>query len=435
MNQEENIHTSLPLGEGIEGRGLAIDSLLTCNVEKMVGDDYIRESLLAGKSLHVKLGIDPTSPDIHIGRAVILWKLRAFQDLGCQVTLIIGDFTGTIGDTSDKNSERPMLTQDTVNENAKTYEQQALKILDKSKLTVRRNSEWLSKLSYSEVCGQADLFSVNDFIKRDVIAKRIGEGGRVSLREMIYPLMQGYDSVAIKCDVELGGTDQWFNLLAGRTMQKAYKQREQSIVTMKLMPGLDGRKMSSSYGNGIFLTDSPENMYGKSMTINDNLIIEAMYAFTNMTEAEIESQKAKLENGENPRNIKDILAFEITKLYHGAEGGELGRQAFKNIASGKPTEIEEFKIGDLIKKLSEFNPSLGTGMAPLSMGEGLGVRPEFLNIVDVLIALQFATSKGGARRLIEQEGVKVNDEVATLETIVRPGDIIQKGKLNYAKLI
>ncbi len=384
-----------------------VNSLLTRNVDQMVDEQYIRESLLAGKPLHIKLGIDPTSPNIHIGRAVILWKLRAFQDLGCQVTLIIGDFTGTIGDTSDKNSERPMLTQDMVNNNAKTYEEQALKILDKNKLTVRRNSEWLSKLSYSEVCGQADLFSVNDFIKRDVIARRLNESGRVSLREMIYPLMQGYDSVAIKCDVELGGTDQWFNLLAGRTMQKAYKQKEQSIVTMKLMPGLDGRKMSSSYGNGIFLTDTAENMYGKTMTINDDLTIEAMYAFTNMTETEIESQKYKLENGENPRDIKDILAFEITKLYHGADGAERGRQAFINISIGKPTEISEHKIEIFLDK----------------------------NIINVLIQLEFATSKGEARRVIEQKGVKVNDAIATLTTEVKVGDIVQKGKLNYAKII
>ena len=400
-----------------------IESLLTRNVDRMVDEDFIRESLMAGRPLHVKLGIDPTSPDIHIGRAVILWKLRAFQDLGCQVTLIIGDFTGTVGDTSDKNSERPMLDQETVNNNANTYEEQALKILDKNKLTVRRNSEWLSKLSYSEVCGQADLFSVNDFIKRDVIAKRLNEGGRVSLREMIYPMMQGYDSVALKCDVELGGTDQWFNLLAGRTMQKAYSQKEQSIVTMKLMPGLDGRKMSSSYGNGIFLTDTAENMYGKSMTINDNLIIEAMYAFTNMTEAEIESQKAKLENGENPRNIKDILAYEITKLYHGAAGGERGRQAFINITSGKPSNIMEISLACL------STPSVDFRDMPFA-NENLGI-----NIIIVLTNLGWVTSKSEARRLIDQNGVKVNEAVATLETIVRPGDIIQKGKLNYAKLI
>lgn len=384
-----------------------IESLLTRNVDRMVGEEYIRESLMNGRSLHVKLGIDPTSPDIHIGRAVILWKLRAFQDLGCQVTLIIGDFTGTIGDTSDKNSERPMLTQDIVNDNARTYEEQALKILDKSKLTVRRNSEWLSKLSYTEVCGQADLFSVNDFIKRDVIANRLDEGGRVSLREMVYPMMQGYDSVALKCDVELGGSDQWFNLLAGRTMQKAYKQKEQSIMTMKLMPGLDGRKMSSSYGNGIFLTDTAENMYGKAMTINDELIIQAMYGFTNMTESEIESQESKLEDGENPRNIKDILAFEITKLYHGAEGGEQGRQAFINITSGKPNEIKEYKIENFLDK----------------------------NIVNLLVDLEFATSKSNARSLIDQHGVKVNDIIATSETMIKVGDIIQKGKLSYAKII
>ncbi len=407
-----------------------IKSLLTRNVDRMVDEDFIRESLIADRSLHVKLGIEPTSPDIHIGRAVTLWKLRAFQDLGCHVTLIIGDFTGTIGDTSDKNSERPMLDQNIVNMNALTYEEQALKILDKSKLTVRRNSEWLSKLSYSEVCGQADLFSVNDFIKRDVIAKRLGEGGRVSLREMIYPLMQGYDSVAIECDVELGGTDQWFNLLAGRTMQKAYNQREQSMVTMKLMPGLDGRKMSSSYGNGIFLTDSAENMYGKAMTINDELIVEAMYAFTNMTEDEIEKHNQKLKDGENPRNIKDILAFEITKLYHGQDGGERGRQAFKNISSGKPEKIEEFNISDILELIARKK---GEWTQEKIKQETIVKDP--LNIVDALFALEMATSKSNARSLIEQRGVKVNDEVATLATEIKSGDVIQKGKLNYAKIV
>lgn len=416
----KDINVTLSGGEGLGGRPELVNSLLTRNVDNMVGEEYIRENLLAGKSLHIKLGIDPTSPHIHIGRAVVLWKLRAFQDLGCYVTLIIGDFTGTIGDTSDKNSERPMLDQNTVNENARTYEEQALKILDKSKLTIRRNSEWLGKLSYSEVCGQADLFSVNDFIKREVIAKRIAEGGRVSLREMIYPMMQGYDSVALDCDVELGGSDQWFNLLAGRTMQKAYKQREQAIMTMKLMPGLDGRKMSSSYGNGIFLTDTAENMYGKAMTINDDLIVEAMYGFTNMNEADIEHAKAKLEQGENPKNIKDILAYEITRLYHGPDGAERGRQAFVNITSGKPDNIPEYKLSDLIS-------------GELALGSDVEVKG--MNVIDILIVLQFTNSKSEARRLIEQKGVKVNDEIATLETEVNIGDIIQKGKLNYAKII
>ena len=410
-----------------EVRKMMLNDLLTRNVDNSVDIEYVRERIMKSEKLNVKLGIDPTSPHIHIGRAVVLWKLRAFQDLGCHVTFIIGDFTGTIGDTSDKNSERPMIDQDTVNKNLETYIEQALLILDKdkNKLSIRKNSEWLSQLTYSEVCAQADAFSVNDFIKRDVIARRLGNGSRVSLREMLYPMLQGYDSVAINADIEIGGSDQWFNLLAGRTMQKLYRENgkldrknEQAILTVKLIPGLDGRKMSSSYGNGIFLTDTVENMYGKAMTINDNLMIEAFEGFTHMSIKEIENLKTRLLQNENPKNIKEILAYEITKLYHGETGANKGREAFKNISLGVPTEIKNFKI-----------------------------NKESNNLVDILIELNFATSKSNARTVIEQGGVKVNDEVVSIykkdkentkytnEYIVQVGDIIQKGKLNYAKII
>ena len=402
-----------------------IADLLTRNVDQTVDLDFIKEKLNKGESIHVKLGIDPTSPHIHLGRAVVLRKLRAFQDLGAHVTFIIGDFTGTIGDSSDKNAERPMIDQDTVNKNLETYIDQALLILDKDekKLTIRKNSECLSQLSYNEVCAQADAFSVNDFIKRDVIARRLESGGRVSLREMLYPMMQGYDSVAINADVEIGGTDQWFNLLAGRTMQKLYRENgkldrtnEQAIMTMKLRMGLDGRKMSSSYGNGIFLTDSAENMYGKAMTINDDIMMDGFEGFTQMPIDQISALQDRLNKGENPKNIKEILAFEITKLYHGEEGAKKGEEAFKNISLGKPSEISECKINSK-------------------------------NILDALIELNFANSKSNARALIEGGGVKVNDEVVTLykkdqentkytnEYIVKVGDIIQKGKLHFAKII
>ena len=402
-----------------------IADLLTRNVDQTVDLDFIKEKLNKGESLHVKLGIDPTSPHIHLGRAVVLRKLRAFQDLGARVTFIIGDFTGTIGDSSDKNAERPMIDQDTVNKNLETYIDQTLLILDKDekKLTIRKNSEWLSKLSYNEVCAQADAFSVNDFIKRDVIARRLESGGRVSLREMLYPMMQGYDSVAINADVEIGGTDQWFNLLAGRTMQKLYRENgkldrknEQAIMTMKLRMGLDGRKMSSSYGNGIFLTDTAENMYGKAMTINDDIMMDGFEGFTQMPIDQISTLQDRLNKGENPKTIKEILAFEITKLYHGEEGARKGEEAFKNISLGKPSEISEFKINNK-------------------------------SMLDALIELNFANSKSNARALIEGGGVKVNDEVVTLykkdqentkytnEYIVKVGDIIQKGKLHFAKII
>ena len=387
-----------------------IESLLTRNVDATVDMEYIRESLEKGVKLNVKLGIDPTSPHIHLGRAVVLWKLRAYQDLGCHVTFIIGDFTGTIGDTSDKNSERPMIDQATVDQNLGTYIEQALMILDKdpSKLSIKKNSEWLNKLTYSEVCAQADAYSVNDFIKRNVIARRLESGGRVSLREMLYPMLQGYDSVAIDADVEIGGTDQWFNLLAGRTMQKLYDKKEQAVMTMKIRMGLDGRKMSSSYGNGIYLTDTAENMYGKTMMINDDLMIDAFEGFTNISVEEIKSLNTRLENGENPKVIKEILAFEITKLYHGEEGAERGKLAFVNVTAGIATSAMNYKLNTK------------------------------QNIVDILVDLNFVISKSEARRVIEQGGVKVNDEVMTLENInreIQVGDTIQKGKLSFVKVI
>ncbi len=398
-----------------------IESLITRNVDASVDLQYIKESLEKNIKLNVKLGIDPTSPHIHLGRAIVLWKLRAFQDLGCHVTFIIGDFTGTIGDTSDKNSERPMLTQDEVNKNLETYTEQALKILDHDKenlnlkswykddkkLTIKKNSEWLSRLTYNEVCTQADAYSVNDFIKRDVIARRLESGGRVSLREMLYPMLQGYDSVAIDADIEIGGTDQWFNLLAGRTMQKLYNKKEQAIMTMKIRMGLDGRKMSSSYGNGIFITDTPENMYGKTMTIRDEIMMDAFEGFTLMSMSEIKILKNRLEKGENPKVIKEILAAEITRLYHGDDGVVRGILAFKNITIGKPSEMSEYKV-------------------------------DRKNIVEILVELNFASSKSNAIALVKQGGIKVNYEVTTLETInreVKIGDIIQKGKLHYIKII
>lgn len=223
-----------------------IQELLTRGVEEIIDSHQLESLLNSKKKLRVKLGIDPTSPNIHIGRAVVLWKLRAFQELGHRVIFIVGDFTGLIGDTSDKEAERPMLTEREVSKNLKTYFTQAYKILDKQKTEVHYNSKWLKKLGFAEIGRLADLFSLHEFEARENIAKRLRSGKRVSLRELLYPLMQGYDSVAVKADVELGGTDQRFNLLAGRVIQPAYGQKPQNIMTMTLMEGTDGRKMSSS---------------------------------------------------------------------------------------------------------------------------------------------------------------------------------------------
>ncbi len=249
-----------------------IQDILTRSVDNVVDKEHLEARLKSGDKLRVKLGIDPTSPYLHIGRAIPLLKLCHFQELGHQIIFLIGDFTAVIGDTSDKDAERPMLSKDVVQENLRTYLDQARKVIDVDQAEIVYNSEWLSKLSYEEVGEQAEVFSVNDFISRSNIKDRLDKGGRVSLREMLYPLMQGYDSVAVKADVELGGADQWFNLLAGRKLQKQYAQEPQDIVTTVLLEGLDGRKMSSSFGNTINLTDKPKEMFGKVMSLRDELI-------------------------------------------------------------------------------------------------------------------------------------------------------------------
>lgn len=223
-----------------------IQNLLQKGVVEIIHKDHLLKALKSGKKLRVKLGIDPTSPNIHIGRAVVLWKLRAFQELGHQVVFIVGDFTGQIGDTSDKDAERPMLSEAEIKKNLKTYFEQAYKILDKKKTEVHYNSTWLKGLGFAEIGRLANMFGLHEFSSRENIAKRMNAGKRVSLRELLYPLMQGYDSVAVKADVELGGTDQRFNVLAGRAIQEGYGMKPQDILITQLIEGTDGRKMSSS---------------------------------------------------------------------------------------------------------------------------------------------------------------------------------------------
>lgn len=291
-----------------------IDELLTRGVSEVIVKEELRRKLLSGERLRIKLGIDPTSPDLHIGRAVPLLKLRDFQELGHQVVLIVGDFTAVIGDTSDKDSERPMLSPEVIEANKKSYFDQAGKILDLSLVEMRYNSEWLKPLNYREIGEHADLFSVADFIARENIAKRLAAGKRVSLRELLYPLMQGYDSVAIKADVELGGTDQKFNVLAGRPLQTHFKQRPQDVVLNPLIDGLDGTKMSSSKGNVIALTAAPADMYGKVMSMTDEQVPTYFELCTRVPMEEV----AEILQG-HPKEAKARLAREIVTLYHSAD--------------------------------------------------------------------------------------------------------------------
>lgn len=394
----------------VSGKNDEIKELLTRGVEEVISLQDLEKKLRNGQKLRIKLGIDPTSPNIHLGRSIPLLKLRDFQLLGHKIVFIIGDFTGLIGDTSDKDSERPMLSEETVKENLKTYIDQASKIIDMSSAEIHYNSKWLGKLGYMEIGRQADVFSINDFISRDNIAKRLAEGKRVSLREVMYPLMQGYDSVEIKADVEIGGTDQRFNILAGRDLQRLYGQEPQNIVMNPLIEGVDGRKMSSSYGNTINLFDSPNDMFGKLMSVNDELIIKY---FTMLTRVDLETIKGygdEMASGVNPRDIKIKLGFEIVKMYHGEKEAQAAVEYFVNTFTKKeiPTEMPEFK-------------------------------PTDYNIVSVLIESGLVPSKGEARRVLDQGGVKIDGEVildSAYEISAGPdGVVLQKGKIHFLRIV
>lgn len=392
-----------------------IDEILTRGVSEVIDRANLKKRLLSGEKLRVKLGIDPTSPNIHLGRAVTLLKLKDLQQLGHQIVFIIGDFTGVIGDTSDKESERPMLEKETVEKNLKTYLEQAGKILDMDKVESHRNSEWLGKLTYNEISEHADQFSLAEFNARENIRKRLDEGKRISLRELLYPLMQGYDSVAIKADLELGGTDQRFNLLAGRELQKHYKQNSQDILMVNLIEGLDGRKMSSSWGNTINITDEANEMFGKIMSMGDELIIKYFIHCTRIPLNEIAKiEKEMKEEKINPRDAKLKLAYEITKIYHDEKRARDARDYFIKTFSQKeiPEDIQAVPSPELNE----------------------------ISITDYMIEAKLADSKSDARRKIEQGGVSVDGQ--KIETVdfmldsgLHNGKVIKVGKRNFVKII
>jgi tyrosyl-tRNA synthetase len=388
-----------------------IEELLTRGVAEVIDREHLKERLMSGEILRVKFGIDPTSPDIHLGRAVVLRKLRDFQDLGHKIIFIIGDFTGVIGDTSDKESERPMLAADTIEKNMKTYMEQAGKIIDISKAETHYNSTWLDKLGYDDIGEQAEQFSLAEFIARENIKKRLDEGKRVSLREVLYPLMQGFDSVATNADVELGGTDQRFNLLAGRRLQSAHGEKPQDILTTNLILGTDGRKMSSSWGNTINLLDAPNDMFGKVMSIPDELLESYFIHSTRIPIEEVEKIMSGIQAGANPRDAKIQLAKEIVTLYHGKEEAEKAEKYFIETFSKRHTPA------DIIFK----NVSDGT------------------KVYDVIVEAKFATSKTDARRKIEQGGVELDGEKITDWQMIldesHSGKVLKVGKKDFVKIV
>ena len=382
-----------------------IAELLSRGVDEVIDREHLAARLAKGEKLRVKLGIDPTSPDLHLGRSVPLLKLRDFQEMGHSVILLVGNATGVVGDTSDKESERPMLSEGDIEKNMNTYTEQAAKILDMKKVEVVFNAEWLNELGYAEIGEHADQFSLHEFIARENIKKRLDGGKRVSLREVLYPLMQGYDSVAVHADVELGGTDQRFNLLAGRTLQEHFGQTPQDVVMTNLIIGTDGRKMSSSWGNTVNLTDSARDMFGKVMSMPDTVMEEYFVHCTRVPLADV----AKTVAGDQ-RDAKIRLAKEIVTIYHSADAA---------------TEEENYFVQTFSQKKAPAN------MPTHDMKDAMA-------LIDVLHNAGLADSRSDARRKIEQGGVSVDDEKVTNTDMwirkVNDGSVIKVGKRNFCKI-
>jgi tyrosyl-tRNA synthetase len=358
-----------------------IDELLSRGVEDIIVKDELKRELLSGRQLRIKLGIDPTSPKIHLGRTIPLRKLRAFQKLGHQVVFIVGDFTAQVGDASDKSDKRPMLTRAEIDENLKDYKSQVSKILDMSKTEFVYNSDWLSKLSFDELIKLAECFSVQQMLARRNFKERYDKGTEISLREFLYPMMQGYDSVAVKSDVEIGGFDQLFNLKAGRIIQEYYGLPKQAILTYQMLEGTDGRKMSSSWGNVITVVDEPFDMFGKLMSVRDDLIIKYFTLCTDMSMEDIRTIESELASGTNPRDVKMRLATEIVTMYHSE----------KDAALAKNSWVETFSKGGVPDNVKELSASPDADM------------------VDVLVEHGIVASKTEWRRLVEDGAVTDTD--------------------------
>ena len=379
-----------------------IKELLERGVEGISLKDSLAEKLRSGKKLRIKHGIDPTGPRIHIGRASQLWKLRAFQEMGHQIVLIIGDFTARIGDASDKQSLRPVLTGQEIKRNMKDYAKQIGKILDMDKVELHYNSEWLAKLRIEDLIKLAMSFTAQQMIQRRNFKERWDQNKPIGLHELFYPLFQGYDSVAIKADVELGGSDQLFNLEIGREMQKMLKQKPQDIMTLKMLDGLDGRKMSTSWGNVINIIDKPEDMYGKVMSMKDEQMPQYFEMATLLPLEKIGT--------ENPRDIKVRLAKEIVRLYYGESAAGKAAKEFARV-------FQEKKV---------------PGQMPT-----LKISQDKLNILDLLKLAGLASSRSEGRRLVVQKGVKINDKICEdpkQDIELHEGMIIQVGKRRFIKI-
>jgi len=382
-------------------------------VDEILLEDDLRERLKSGKPMRIKAGFDPTAPDLHLGHTVLINKLRQFQDLGHEVLFLIGDFTGMIGDPTGKNATRPPLTRDEVIENAKTYEEQIFKILDPSRTLVMFNSSWMNDLGAAGLIQLAARHTVARMLERDDFNKRYASGKPIAIHEFLYPLVQGYDSVAMKADVELGGTDQKFNMLVGRELQKDYGQRPQVVITLPILEGLDGvNKMSKSLGNYIGINEAPDEQFGKIMSISDELMWRYFELLSFRPLDEIAGFRKEIDQGKNPRDIKFLLAEEIIARFHSPEAASKARENF----------IARFQKGALPDEIEEHRLQSGVPVPLANAMKDAG--------------LTGSTSE--SRRMIKQGAVKVDGEKVedqSLELPVGSDQVVQVGKRRVARII
>lgn len=388
--------------------------LIRRGADEILLEKELVKKLERGKPLRVKAGFDPTAPDLHLGHTVLINKLRQFQDLGHEVMFLIGDFTGMIGDPTGKSTTRPPLTRDQVLENARSYEEQIYKILDPEKTMVLFNSSWMGEMSAADLIQLAAKHTVARMLERDDFNKRYKSGQPIAIHEFLYPLVQGYDSVAMKADVELGGTDQKFNLLVGRQLQETYGQEPQIVLTMPILEGLDGvQKMSKSLNNYIGITDAPEEMFGKIMSISDDLMWRYFELLSFRPMSEVEDFRTQIEKGSNPRDIKFLLGEEIVARFHDKKAAERAKQAF----------IDRFRKGALPEDMPE--------VALVAADEN------GFPIANALKEAGLVSSTSEAYRMIKQGAVRLDGErIEDRNTMLEPGAeiVAQVGKRRFARL-
>ena len=387
--------------------------LINRGIDEILTESDLKKKLDSGKQLIIKAGFDPTAPDLHLGHTVLLNKLRHFQDLGHRVVFLIGDFTGRIGDPSGTNKTRPTLDAKDLEKNAKTYEKQVFKILKKDLTDVRFNSEWCEKLGADGLIRLAAKYNVARMLERDDFSKRFSENKSIAIHEFLYPLVQGYDSVALKADVELGGTDQKFNLLVGRELQRDYDQEPQVVITVPILEGLDGvKKMSKSLNNYVAIDEEPDEMFGKIMSISDDLMWRWFELLSFMSEEEINSLKKEMQDGKNPRDIKFILAEEIVDRFHKDGDGQKCKESFLN----------RFQKGQIPENVDSVK---------------VNIDGESILLVNLLKETNMIASVSEGNRLIKQGGIKVNSEKVNdpkFEISVNSENLYQVGKRRFLKI-